>query len=361
MTLIKNRNFGLDVIRFIAILLVLLQHGGFPLLPGLQGLKIGGFGVEIFFVLSGYLIGGILIKNLEKDNSFHSIWHFWVRRWFRILPVYYLLLAIKFIFFDGTIGGNILYYVFFLQNNFYGISFYDVTWSLVIEEWFYLLAPIYIAIVFKLFRKVKTRMYSFIAFLFFILTIRIFYVVLFDVPYTGVNGNVPFRLDSLFIGVLLMYFKLHFHKFYIKLTQLWVFILALIVLFSYLLFISYLPSFETSIDSIFFTRTLGFSMVSIFAALLIPYCVENVRLNAKNLISKIVFNLITYTSLFTYAIYLIHPLVFPYFIHNNPYSEIRIINFLIAILVTFFLAAVVYYGYESKWLKIRDRFYIRKK
>ena len=65
MASIKNRNFGLDVIRFFAIWLVLLQHGGFTIIPNLQGLKIGGFGVEIFFVLSGYLIGGILIKKRQ--------------------------------------------------------------------------------------------------------------------------------------------------------------------------------------------------------------------------------------------------------------------------------------------------------
>lgn len=360
MSLIKNRNFGLDIIRFFAIWLVLFQHGGFPIIPNLHGLKIGGFGVEIFFVLSGYLIGGILIKVLERQNSFKEIWHFWVRRWFRILPVYYLMLAIRYIFFDDSIGLNIFYYLFFLQNNFYGISFYGVTWSLVIEEWFYLFTPIFMMVVFKLFKTTQSRIYSFIAFLLFILIIRFIYVFLYDVSYSGVNGNVPFRLDSLFIGVLLMYIKLKFNSFYMQLANFWVFITAILVLMSYLLFIAYLPSIQSSIDDFIFTRTFGFSFVSIFSSLLIPFCSEKIKIKKSNIGSKLLFNIVTYTSLFTYAIYLIHPLVFPYFISKNPFTELKIVNFLIANGVTYILAAIVYYGYESKWLKIRDKFYARK-
>lgn len=359
MASIKNRNFGLDVIRFCAIWLVLLQHGGFPIIPNLQGLKIGGFGVEIFFVLSGYLIGGILIKALEKENSIGSIWKFWVKRWFRILPVYYLMLAVKYFFFSDSIGVNILYYIFFLQNNFYGISFYSVTWSLVIEEWFYLLAPIFIFIVFKVFHLKQYRLLSFVGFILLILFFRIIYVYNYDIPYSGVNGNVPFRLDSLFIGVILSYLRTHFNYFYIKLSQFWVFCLSILILISYLFFISKLPSLNSSIDSAFFTRTLGFSFVSLFAALIIPYCESSIRINKSTRVSKVVYHLITYTSLFTYAIYLIHPLVFHNVLDSNYLTEYRELNFIIAMLITYILSVIVYYGYESKWLKLRDKIYPR--
>jgi peptidoglycan/LPS O-acetylase OafA/YrhL len=354
---IKKRNFGLDVIRFFAIWLVLLQHGGYPLIKGLEGLKIGGFGVEVFFVLSGYLIGGILIKALEKENSLKSIWNFWVKRWFRILPVYYLMLAIKYFFFDDSVGVNILYYIFFLQNNFYGISFYSVTWSLVIEEWFYLLAPIFIFIVFKCFKSNKTRLINFCLFLLFILAIRLLYVYLYDVPYSGVNGNVPFRLDSLFIGVLLMFIKIKFNKFYFILAKLWVFIVSIIVLGSYLFFVASLPSNNSSINDLIFTRTIGFSFVSLFASLLIPFCEINLSIDKTKTAFNYLFNVVTYTSIFTYAIYLIHPLVFSVLIHTNPITTNYNINFIIAIVITYIFAAILYYGYESKWLKLRDKLY----
>ena len=71
-----NRNFGLDFIRTIAIWLVLLQHAGVTV-RGLAPIKIGGVGVEIFFVLSGFLIGGILFKNLSYNKPFFTTFWNW--------------------------------------------------------------------------------------------------------------------------------------------------------------------------------------------------------------------------------------------------------------------------------------------
>ncbi len=138
-----KRNFGLDLLRAISIWLVLAQHGGINI-TGLTPLKIGSIGVEIFFVLSGFLIGGILLRDIDKNLSLkQTLINFWTRRWFRILPLYYIILLFKFIVVDHSIGKNILYYVLFLQNNFYGIDFLPVSWSLVIEEWFYLLSQFF--------------------------------------------------------------------------------------------------------------------------------------------------------------------------------------------------------------------------
>src|ERR1035437_3385980 len=108
-------------------------------------MEIGSIGVEIFFVLSGFLIGGILFREIDKGNSFvKTLINFWIRRWFRILPLYYAVLLFKFIAIDHSIGWNILYYFAFLQNNFYGINYFSVSWSLVVEEWFYLFAPLFL-------------------------------------------------------------------------------------------------------------------------------------------------------------------------------------------------------------------------
>ena len=87
-----TRNFGLDILRAVAIGLVLLAHGltsatahsklRVPLATG------AFFGVELFFVLSGFLIGGILFRSIAEAGVFTpaALRGFWLRRWFRTLP-----------------------------------------------------------------------------------------------------------------------------------------------------------------------------------------------------------------------------------------------------------------------------------
>ena len=92
----NSRVFGLDILRALAILFVVLEHGNL-LLP-LQISSVIHFvifdGVTLFFVLSGFLIGGILLKTLNKqDHTPKTIFNFWKRRWFRILPNYFLILV----------------------------------------------------------------------------------------------------------------------------------------------------------------------------------------------------------------------------------------------------------------------------
>ena len=110
------------------------------------------WGVSLFFVISGFLIGGILL-----DNSFSKVFlkSFYIRRAIRILPLYYILVFFilgREYFFGDTLPTNITpfwSYLFFLQN-FWKPQYYyhfveaGVTWSLAIEEQFYLLAPLFL-------------------------------------------------------------------------------------------------------------------------------------------------------------------------------------------------------------------------
>jgi len=95
MEIAENRVFGLDILRFIAIFMVLLGHS---LILAPQSVKkvVNPFlydGVAIFFVLSGFLIGGILLKVLNKGAaSWSGLIDFWKRRWMRTLPVYLFVL-----------------------------------------------------------------------------------------------------------------------------------------------------------------------------------------------------------------------------------------------------------------------------
>lgn len=140
----QNRIYGLDVFRAVAILIVLYGHGklvsgnAFSFIPDIPLID----GVELFFVLSGFLIGGILISTVEKEKKFDikSLLIFWKRRWFRTLPTYYLVLFVN-IFLTKTslIGGDFkqFNYRFFIfcQNFSKGFfEFFWESWSLSVEE-----------------------------------------------------------------------------------------------------------------------------------------------------------------------------------------------------------------------------------
>lgn len=105
----------------------------------------GAVGVELFFVLSGFLIGGLLIKIAETNPSLQNLRIFLVRRWLRTLPLYFLTLFVLMIALPpvepigttllkfGTMTQN-LAWPFILKENGY---FFSVSWSLAVEEWFY--------------------------------------------------------------------------------------------------------------------------------------------------------------------------------------------------------------------------------
>ncbi|HME11617.1 MAG TPA: acyltransferase [Candidatus Acidoferrum sp.] len=155
----------LDGLRGLAILLVIICHyiasadhlqlGYWPD-RALTALSVGWSGVDLFFVLSGFLIGGILLDSRSSPNYFRT---FYLRRAHRILPIYYawILLyvlvvasAVTFLPHQSFTSKHdfavVPIYVFFLQNIFYSLTgfqwrWFVVTWSLAVEEQFYLFAP----------------------------------------------------------------------------------------------------------------------------------------------------------------------------------------------------------------------------
>ena len=155
----------LDGLRGTAILLVFISHylggsGHLHLSPWLRHLfavtSIGWSGVDLFFVLSGFLIGGILIDARDSPHYFRA---FYMRRVHRILPIYYLwILLYAVIVTVALVGGpnpfsilprdlqQIPIQMLFLQNFEFTLfpfqhAWFLVTWSLAVEEQFYIFAP----------------------------------------------------------------------------------------------------------------------------------------------------------------------------------------------------------------------------
>lgn len=147
----RERLHGLDHLRAAAILLVLLFHYqvyyGVPepfLLPGVRELVFFGWsGVDLFFVLSGYLIGSKLFGDITRTGR-TRIWRFYGNRTFRILPAYLVTVCIYFVFVDLQEGRALMplwRFLTFTQNlpiDLFANTF-SHAWSLCVEEHFYLL------------------------------------------------------------------------------------------------------------------------------------------------------------------------------------------------------------------------------
>jgi peptidoglycan/LPS O-acetylase OafA/YrhL len=140
----------LDSVRGIAILLVVVFHGfagayfglHFGELPDrfVRATYYGFTGVNLFFVLSGFLITGILLDSKHKERYYRD---FYVRRALRILPAYYLLLILLILLGSGTAAYFALSF-FYLSNvtDLFGVAFgYGPLWSLAVEEHYYLIWP----------------------------------------------------------------------------------------------------------------------------------------------------------------------------------------------------------------------------
>ncbi|MFA5298283.1 MAG: acyltransferase [Lutibacter sp.] len=165
-----NRVFGLDLIRSIAIGLVVMSHATLLVFPNSKnpifiGIRIlGAIGVDLFFVLSGFLIGGILLRHIELQKTrFEDLFSFWKRRWFRTLPNYFLVLFLNvliFLFLGDNLPKSILLYIPFLQNfSTPHPDFFTEAWSLSIEEYAYLLLPFLLFFSFKFFKTAIMKNY----------------------------------------------------------------------------------------------------------------------------------------------------------------------------------------------------------
>src|SRR5271170_481437 len=136
----SKRNIGLDILRASAIVGVLLAHGLVLPVKGRDVVAPLGSGVELFFVLSGFLIGRIYFRSSQGESF--SFWNFWRSRWWRTLPPYYATILLYVLMrLAAPAPGLHWYYALFLQN-YLGVTGFGPSWSLCVEEHFYLLLPI---------------------------------------------------------------------------------------------------------------------------------------------------------------------------------------------------------------------------
>lgn len=291
--MVNERNIGLDFIRALAITMVVISHYLGVIHPdSLQSIQafLGGGGVELFFALSGFLIGRILIK-IADFPTWESLKTFMIRRWGRTLPSYYFvfLLLILLVPPKENILWHILHYATMTQNLFINPVdiWYGVSWTLAIEEMFYLIFSVALLASCRVFGK---RAFTPIVLLFIVVPVFYRFVMFMQGIIVDAQSAIP-NLDCIAWGVGIAILYAHNKEW---LSRLWVIFSILGGLLLWFAWGSYLNPYVTP-QFWPWTQSLGCAG---FACLLVP----SLRINQLGKLKKIV-QLIASKS---FTIYLIH-------------------------------------------------------
>jgi peptidoglycan/LPS O-acetylase OafA/YrhL len=351
----------IDGLRAVSVFAVILYHSNFILFnhPLFQG---GFIGVDIFFVISGYLITTLILKEIVRTNQF-SFKCFYERRIRRILPVllyviiissivsYFILLPSSLIDFGKSIVATIFFFsniYFWIVGNKYGEETELLrpmlhTWSLSVEEQFYILFPIFLIIIFKFFKKYLAKILIFI-FLFSLIFAQYASTTEIVINHIFFRWELIFfekfnfyfflsRIFELVIGSLLSYLELNNknkHKSYSILNKLCP-ALGVILIFYSFFFFNFTKIFHPSVISLI--PLIGVSLIIVFS-------------KKGELITKILSNkILVFFGLISYSLYLWHYPIFAFLRYVDVFNNSIQIK-LLAILLTVIFSIFSYYFIE---------------
>lgn len=349
-----TRKLYLDKLRGIAVILVLFRHITLPetnnifsdVITYLQ--QIGWIGVDLFFVLSGFLVSGLIIEEYKKNNHF-NVKKFLIRRAFKIYPPFYCLIIItllySFIYKKQDVNiTSLLAELFYFQNYIPGL--WNHTWSLAVEEHFYILLPILFILTVNRQRNFRT-----------LITVIALLIVIFNLIRI-INANQifqnenlifysHFRLDSLLFGVLIRIISSSRYECLIKNKNMilkFVYLGPVIIL----AFISSIPLYSI------LNFTLGYSLIYVcFGLMLLGLSLKD-EIDVKNKSTWI-----ATIGKYSYGIYLWHMPIkfwainfFKLFIEANYLAEI-----VIYLTVSIAFGIIFSKNFEFPILKLRDKLF----
>lgn len=351
----KGRIPSLDGLRAISVLLVVFSHS-FPTVK--HYIDLGNIGVRMFFIISSYLITGILYRDVVKERF--SLKTFYFKRIMRTFPAFYFFLGLMFIalYFVGNFDWSQFWRAPIYLENYHPRDqwngnqwFVGHSWSLAVEEQFYVL----IAILFTFFnRKNLTKkglVRFFIGIILAVVLIRILYMRGIAPIFSQGSLHRSFETvcDALATGALGYLLKVEISKAVLKyyksgvLLFCGILIITIAALNSSVLVseVGYIPRY---LYNIFGIGIINFSMLFVmFFAMDVPNkSYFNKFLNLK---------LISYIGLLSYSIYLWQQ---PWLYYQWPISlPLRYLGIAVSALISYYLV-------EEKFLKIRDRMLFRK-
>ena len=322
----------------------------------------GFFGVELFFVLSGFLIGSIIFKQfIREDYGFKTMVNFMNRRLIRILPNYYLIILINIAigFFIGYPISDSWKYFFFFQNFATPLlPFFPESWSMPIKEFGYLIAVFLLFAASQLFSSISKKL----VFVSVIVGMIIFFFVskIYYNDYTSnttmqqwdlsLRSVVIYRIDSVLIGVLFGFMYCEYPTIWAKYRrQLFAIGLAITVLL-----LLCLGFFKLKIHEFpMFWNVLCLPLNSVALGCFLPVFSE--WTTAPKRITKP----IETVSEISYSIYLIHYSIvlflMKHFIDTSSFSIAQLHVFTVVYLtITIFLSYLLYNHFEKPMTRLRD-------
>jgi peptidoglycan/LPS O-acetylase OafA/YrhL len=356
---------GLDHLRAFAILFVLLFHYGkiFKHPEWAENIgKFGWTGVDLFFVLSGFLIASQLFQQINTGQNI-SLKAFYTKRFFRIIPAYLVVLALYFLFpylRERESLPPLWKFLTFTQNlnlNTHSQFTFSHVWSLCIEEQFYLLFPILLLFFIKI--KQVHRGYILLITLSIIgLLIRMYWWNKLDILFEDSTNFIYYwysriyfptynRLDGLLVGVAIagiFNFKPNLKDWIIKYSN-WIFVASLVILTAAYLVCEDESSFEGSVW--------GFPLVSIGYG-----CMLMAAVSPTCFLYKWKSKFTSWIARLSYALYLIHKIM----IHVTQVEFVKMgidvksnWMFILCMLACFIGATILNKLVERPFLKWRDK------
>jgi len=356
----------LDFLRGIAIILVLLRHQHLSDYTS----TMGWMGVDLFFVLSGFLVSGLLFTEYQKYGNIKP-GLFLIRRGFKIYPVYYityLLYLVPIIRLDKLDLKGFLADMTFTQNYLHGWGYaYGASWSLAVEEHFYFALTFIswgiIAWYLPAARagvRNKRVIATVVVIMISCLLLRYLHNSIWLPPKPEYNVTMThIRIDSLLAGVLIAY------CYYFRFEQLKKFVskFRYLLIFVALAGLSWTPFIEPETN--FFGKTTGYTLAYIsFGCILMLFLLsDNINNQLNKVLSKPVVNLVSKIGFSSYSIYIIHSLVINYvgnYARKYDLYEQYTLKFVVVSALSVLLGILITHTIEKYFLSLRDKYFPRR-
>lgn len=354
----RGRRFGLDVMRAVAVMCVIIAHSTQLFFVEWSETRdvfkwfvnLGIIGVDIFFALSGYLIGAILLRSMAYFADFAAVKRFLMRRWLRTLPAAYVS-AIVVWFFDApkNISDYVTSILFVGSFNAWRLS-NELTfwWSLSTEELFYLSFPLLLFLCLKKFPKVQGFAITIVIFAGFAMLCRI--VLAWMLP-IAIIDNIQYvsyaSLDAMVWGILMQWVRQVRPAWFVRLSHIGFAPGAVIFASGAALLLDPLRWVTLTVFGCHILIVIG-------AVLMIP-ALESIKTLGWRGLDRVV----GWIALISYSLYLYQCMMSNFLFQHYGYAtswSMATQSVVLYFGMTFLAATVSYYAVEAPILRWRDRY-----